>query len=173
MRNDDETQARLLNAILEGAEDGVLATDRDNRIVSVNERFFSVWGIPRPSGLSATCPPSPFGPIYAALVSRVLVPDDFQAWVLRVQRLSGQEASGDVRLTDGRTLRGHAIPWQADNGDPLGRIWYFRDVTEQRRSIETLEASERRYLAAFQTTLDAIAITTLAGGVYVDVNQAF
>ena len=68
---------------------------------------------------------------------------------------------------------GHAIPWRAGNGELLGRIWYFRDVTEVVRSIQTIEASERRYRTAFQTTLDAIAITTLAGGVYVDVNQAF
>jgi PAS domain S-box-containing protein len=173
MRNDDESQACLLSAILDGSEDGVLATDRDDRIVSVNERFFSVWGVPRPSGPLAGLSLSPVEPLHDAVLSRVVEPADFQGWIRRVQPLTEQADSGDVPLKDGRTLRGHSIPWRAGSGEPLGRIWYFRDVTEVVRSIQTIEASERRYRTAFQTTLDAIAITTLAGGVYVDVNQAF
>ncbi len=173
MRNDDESQACLLSAILEGSEDGVLAADRENRLVAVNERFFSVWGVPRPPGPLAALFRSPFDPIYDAVLSRVVAPAHFQEWVRHVLPLMEQVDSGDVPLKDGRTLRGHAIPWRAGNGELLGRIWYFRDVTEVVRSIQTIEASERRYRTAFQTTLDAIAITTLTGGVYVDVNQAF
>ncbi|MBK6656613.1 MAG: PAS domain S-box protein [Zoogloea sp.] len=52
-------------------------------------------------------------------------------------------------------------------------MWYFRDVSDIIQFQVAQADSERRYRTAFQTTLDAIAVTTLANGVYLDVNQAF
>jgi PAS domain S-box-containing protein len=52
-------------------------------------------------------------------------------------------------------------------------VWYFRDVSDIIQFQVAQADSERRYRTAFQTTLDAIAVTTLANGVYLDVNQAF
>ena len=43
-------RSSLHSAILGEAPDGILVIDDEDKIVSVNERFFTVWNIPRPSG---------------------------------------------------------------------------------------------------------------------------
>jgi len=79
----------------------------------------------------------------------------------------------DIPLRDGRTLRRHTTGLGSADGTCRGRVWYFRDVSDIIQSQCALADSEQRYRTAFQTTLDAVAITTLADGVYADVNQAF
>lgn len=55
----------------------------------------------------------------------------------------------------------------------MGRVWFFRDISDIILSQQAKEDSERRYATAFETTPDAIAITSLEDGIYIDVNQAF
>jgi len=76
-----ELQASLQRAILNGVPDGILVVDQNRKLVSVNERFFAVWGIPRPEVALDTL----FGTLEAALVehalARVADPEDFVARV--------------------------------------------------------------------------------------------
>jgi len=48
-----------------------------------------------------------------------------------------------------------------------------RDLTEEKRTLERLRRSEERFESAFQLNPGAISISTLDGGVFVDVNRAF
>ena len=48
-----------------------------------------------------------------------------------------------------------------------------RDITERRRSIDQLRASEERFGKAFKSNPQPMSITTFAGGLYLDVNQSF
>jgi diguanylate cyclase (GGDEF)-like protein/PAS domain S-box-containing protein len=50
---------------------------------------------------------------------------------------------------------------------------FLRDVTEIRAAADGLRASEERYRTAFQTSIDAIAITRIRDGQYIDVNRRF
>ena len=45
----DDFRASLKNTILDEAPDGILVVDQDNRIISVNRRFFLVWGLSLPA----------------------------------------------------------------------------------------------------------------------------
>ena len=49
----------------------------------------------------------------------------------------------------------------------------FRDVTAAKETEQTLRMSEERYRTAFQTSMDAIAITSLEDGRFLEVNQTF
>ena len=168
-----ERQASLQRAILNGVPDGILAVDQERRIVSVNERFFSVWGIPRPAGDLEALLGTPEALLLAHALARVALPDDFVARVGSLYDDPWRDDVNDIDLLDGRTLRRHSTALGSPGGQFLGRVWYFRDVSDIVRSQNALADSEQRYRMAFQTTLDAVAITTLADGVYVDVNQAF
>ncbi|HEY1987513.1 MAG TPA: EAL domain-containing protein [Terracidiphilus sp.] len=64
-------------------------------------------------------------------------------------------------------------PIRDDEGEIIGAVIVARDVTEQKRIDNMVRASETRYRTVFQTSLDAIAINTLRGAVYIDINQAF
>lgn len=48
-----------------------------------------------------------------------------------------------------------------------------RDLTEEKRTLDRLRRSEERFARAFQLNPGAISISTLDGGVFVDVNRAF
>ena len=52
----------------------------------------------------------------------------------------------------GTVIRGEA-------GTALGRIWFFRDITERKRAAEALEQSEARFKAIFDNARDGIALT--------------
>ena len=45
----DSFHASLQRAIVDGSPNGVLVVNQDSAVVSVNERFFSVWGLPIPA----------------------------------------------------------------------------------------------------------------------------
>ena len=169
----DAFHASLQRAIVDESPNGILVVNQDNAVVSVNERFFSVWGLPIPA--------SPLDSLLLTpdsnLLNQVaLLVDDPASFIDRVALLYANpemEDICDIRLKDGRTLKRHSTPLRSNVGEYLGRVWYFHDVTEIISSRLALNASETRYQTVFQTTLDAIAITRLKDGVYIDINDAF
>jgi two-component system, sensor histidine kinase and response regulator len=166
-------RASVQQAILDETPDGILVVDRDNRIVSVNERFFEVWQIPRPAGPLDALLNSSDAPIFEQVLLRVRQPESFRQRVDELYANPDLKDSGDIPLKDGRMLKRHSRPLRGEADKYLGRVWYFHDITDIICSQRALEASELRYRTAFQTTLDAIAITTLKEGRYLDVNHAF
>ena len=168
-----DLQASLQRAILNGVPDGILVVDRDRRLVSVNERFFSVWGIPRPEEALASLYGSAEASLIEQALARVADPEGFAARVAALNADLQLDDVSDIPLRDGRTLRRHTTGLGSADGTCRGRVWYFRDVSDIIQSQCALADSEQRYRTAFQTTLDAVAITTLADGVYMDVNQSF
>jgi len=50
---------------------------------------------------------------------------------------------------------------------------FTRDITPAKAAMEALRASEERYRATFQSSIDAININRMSDGVFVDVNEAF
>ncbi|MDY0036754.1 MAG: response regulator [Zoogloea oleivorans] len=173
LQNGDEFRTSLHRAILNGVPDGILVVDQAGMLVSVNEQFFRVWGLPAPACPLEALLHTSDTPILEQVLARVAFP---KAFLERVQDLYADPAREDVSeipLKDGRTLERHSRVLHSSDGQYLGRAWYFRDISDIVNSRLALEDSEKRYRTAFQTTLDALAITTLEGGVYVEVNQAF
>ncbi|MBS1160154.1 MAG: Histidine kinase domain S-box [Proteobacteria bacterium] len=169
----DAFRSSLQRAILDETPDGILVVDREDRIASVNEHFFSIWNIPRPLAALDDLLHSPDAPILAQVLAQVADPQPFLQRVRQLYADPEQEDSCDIRLKDGRTLQRHSAALRGEAGQYLGRVWYFRDISDLVSSRLALEQSELRYRTAFQTTLDAIAITTQQDGIYLDVNQAF
>jgi len=169
----DEFRASLQNAILNEAPDGILVIDQNSCIASVNERFFTVWNIARPSGLLDDIVGTSHVPFMKQAVALVADPEAFQKRISELYANPELQESCEIPLKDGRTLKRHSRALRGAKGRYLGRVWYFRDISEIVNSRRAMEASELRYRTAFQTTLDAIAITTLKDGRYLDVNRAF
>ncbi|WP_412480700.1 response regulator [Azonexus sp. IMCC34839] len=173
VRQDDSLRSLVHQAILDEAPDGILVVDRDDRIVAVNERFFTVWNIPRPPLSLEELVNQLDTPNLNNAAERTLDPAGFMRRVQDLYANPELKDVCDIALKDGRTLNRHSRPLYGPQGQYLGRVWYFRDITEIILSRLALSESEKRYRTAFQTTLDAIAITTLSDGTYVDVNRAF
>ena len=145
----------LLEAQLESSLDGILVVDNQGRKILQNQRLEEMWKHSRVEGAANT------------LVSEAVFNPAFQknpqAFSEKVAYLNThpQEASHDViEWIDGTILDRYSAPVRDKAGRNYGRIWSFRDITEQRR----LEAQ-------FRQAQKMESIGMLAGGIAHDFNN--
>lgn len=127
----------LFDTQLEASLDAILVVDEYNTILFFNNRFAELWGIP--ADILATRKDE----IVLSFAINQL--DDPQTFAAKVQYLyeNRQEKSQDeFQLKDGRVIERYSAPMFGPDGQYLGRVWYFRDITARRRTEEAL-ARER------------------------------
>ncbi len=129
------TSLALLTATLESTVDGILVVDREQRIVGHNTRFATMWGID-PALLSAGDDGRVIGSVLGQLEDPAAFTDSVRALYDSPQETSFDE----LRFVDGRVFERYSQP-QWIEGEAVGRVWSFRDVTENRRL--QLEVHER------------------------------
>lgn len=123
----------LLEAQLDAAPDGVLVVAPDGKLLLHNRRFVEIWGMP-PDLLAA-------GEDGALLQHAATQVQDAESFLVRVAEIYADEdatARDLVRLASGRVLERHTSPVRGRDGALHGRLWTFRDVTDRKRSEETL-----------------------------------
>lgn len=134
--NRREFEHSLIMAINEASPDGILVVDDQEMIVSHNQRLFDVLGI-APEEISGDCD----GVLNALpdrpLLSRVLeMVRDRDGFLRRVQELYADpllEDHCEIEMKDGRTIERHSQALWGDSRRYLGRVWFFRDITERKR----------------------------------------
>jgi PAS domain S-box-containing protein len=141
-------QHSLICAILEASRDGMLVATGDGRIASHNHKFLELWRIDPKSIVShssggLTDVPDPA--LLSAVADRV---KDAESFVKRVRELyADNDASDDceIALKDSRTIERYSTSIHSENGQPLGRVWFFRDVTERKHADQSLRNSEEKF----------------------------
>jgi PAS domain S-box-containing protein len=129
----------VLHATLESTADGMLVIDHQERVVSSNNKFLEMWRIPRDK-MSA----GRDGELLA-LASEMIKDDTaFLSKVREIYRQPDTETFDVIELKDGRIFERYSIPQRLD-GEVMGRVWSFRDVTE-RKKIEREIVESRNFL---------------------------
>jgi diguanylate cyclase (GGDEF)-like protein/PAS domain S-box-containing protein len=62
----------------------------------------------------------------------------------------------EVELTDGTVLDRYSSPVVGKDGTYYGRIWTFRDITDQKRAIEQLQENQDKLSLILESTAEAI-----------------
>lgn len=141
--SDHEFQFSLVQAIHEASPDGILVVDDRGVIVSHNRRFVDLWNIPH-ERLRGMQPATAIGQDDELILAAVLdAVKDGPAFLARVRELYANPQLDDrceIEMKDGRTVERHSTVLRGRDGQYFGRVWFFRDVTQQKRTEAALQA---------------------------------
>jgi two-component system sensor histidine kinase/response regulator len=121
-----EESNSLLRATLESTADGILVVDLSGRIVEFNKKFFEMWLIPEDVLVSKDDDEA-----LSFVGNQLKDPDSF---INNVKHLysNPESISFDIlEFNDGRVFERYSQP-QKINNTIVGRVWSFRDVTQNK-----------------------------------------
>jgi diguanylate cyclase (GGDEF)-like protein/PAS domain S-box-containing protein len=125
-----ERSVAILKATLESTADGILIVDVEGRILDYNQRFEEMWCVP-----AEVLEESDGSRLLQHSLGLVVNPDLFLAKMLELYHEIDAESNDTVALSDGRLFERVSLPHRL-GGRSVGRVWSYRDVTEQRRVEE-------------------------------------
>lgn len=131
-------QNLLLLAQQEITINGILVVDEHGRIISRNRRFLEIMNIP-PHLWDYTDDE----PVLKAAINQVLEPDVFLQKVRYLYQHREEIGYDEFALRDGKIIDRYSAPIIDSDGRYYGRVWYFQDITDQKRS----EAERSRFEA--------------------------
>lgn len=136
----------LVGAIFEASPDGILIVDENATVISHNRHFFDVFGIDpnEVTGGDRDYTGIEERPPLARALELFKHPETFLRNVNYLYAHSELDDHSEIEMNDGRILERHSTALWADDGDYLGRVWLFRDVTERKRVEQTLRDTSHR-----------------------------
>lgn len=141
--SDSEMKKIVIDAIYEASPEGILVIDAKHTVVSHNHQFVEIWQL---SDDLLHEPGSAMGldeaPILSAMLDRV---QNWQAFLARVMELYDKPHLNDlceIELLDGRMLERYSTVLNSNDDLHLGRVWFFRDVTEHKKLERSLKLAQ-------------------------------
>ncbi|MFX1420417.1 MAG: ATP-binding protein [Promethearchaeota archaeon] len=133
----------LLRATFEATADGIIAIDNNGVITHLNERFIYMWRIPE-----KTVDHKDFNEVLNYMLNQLKNPDVFLLKLTDLEKTS-KDAYDMIFFNDGRIFEQYSCPLVQD-GEKIGRVWSFKDITEHQHAEQELRISEKRYREAYE-----------------------
>lgn len=128
-------QKALLESQSEASIDGILVVSPRGEMIYFNRRFIDVWGIPEEVLESRSDRMA-----REAVLDQLVDPDSFLERVAYLYDHPKESSCDELHLKDGRIIERNSAPVRDGDGVYYGRVWFFRDISEQRRAVENLAA---------------------------------
>jgi PAS domain S-box-containing protein len=142
----------ILRTQQESSIDGILVVDEKGRILSFNRRFIDIWGIPLDVIESKSDERA-----LQSVMNKLANPEEFARKVHHLYEAREETSRDEVVLKDGRSFDRYSAPMLGAEKKYYGRVWYFRDITEQKRAEE-----ERRSTLHRQRSINQLQQSLLA-----------
>ena len=159
--------AALLAAVHEASPEGNPAVDFHRASCSPTRRYAEIFAIP--ADLLAR------GDDQAVRAYAVAQLSDAEAFWRGAQHYDDHpDASGrdEVEFRDGRVVERTTAPFYGSNGERLGRIWFFHDITRRRSIEDSLRASEERFRMLVEEAPDGILLYDAGQNRFIATNAA-
>jgi PAS domain S-box-containing protein len=159
-----EQELQIRNWAIESAVDAIAISDLEGRLDYVNPAFLKLWR---------------YGS-RAEVMGRSAV--DFWQTADRAKQVIDElgVTGGWVGELEARASDGSPFPVKVSasliknvDGEPIRMMASFADITERKRTEESLRESEERFSKAFATSPYAFIIANMADGAIIEVNDAF
>ncbi len=131
--NDVRSTLSLLTATLDSTADGILVVDNDGKIAQFNARFAEMWCIPEAILASRDDEAA-----VQFVLDQLRYPEAFLSKVEELYAHPEAESDDILLFKDARVFERHSLP-QKIEGEVVGRVWSFRDVTDHHRLLGELE----------------------------------
>ena len=153
------------DSVLKNAPNPIVVINPDTSIKYVNPAFEKLTGFTL-AEIAGMKPPQPWWPEEKKKELNASIKESIASGGRRVERLfqkkNGERFWVDMNLVPiiyNGTLKYHMANWV--------------DITGRKRAIEALRESEEKFSKAFRSSPDAIAITTVGDGKFIEVNDSF
>jgi PAS domain S-box-containing protein len=126
-----QTALSLARAILESTADGLLVLDTAGKqVLDYNQKFIEMWKIPEQLMASRDD-----DRVYEHILSQLTDPGAFKRKVRATNEDSNAESSDVILFKDGRVFERYMRPQRVE-GQIVGRVWSFHDITIRVRAEE-------------------------------------
>lgn len=124
----------ILLAVFESTGDGILIVDNEGKVLQSNRRFQEMWKIP--DKLMETRDDDV---LLKFILDQLISPDLFLAKVSELYKNADAISEDTIKFKDGHIFIRFSRPLISGTST-LGRVWSFRDITEQKKSEEVFTA---------------------------------
>ncbi|HEB72475.1 MAG TPA: PAS domain S-box protein [Nitrospirae bacterium] len=143
-----EKSLSVHHATLESTADGMLVVDHEGKVVSFNRKFLLMWRIPHALAQSGNDIK-----LVEFVLDQLKKPDDFTARIKELYSKPEEESFDLLEFKDDRIFERYSTSQKID-GQSVGRVWSFRDVTERKKMENMLHET----LLEMNTILDSLEV---------------
>ena len=143
----------LLKTESETSLDGVLAVNEEGKAIFSNQRFGNIWEIPQD-----ILDEKDDQKMLEHVLNKIKHPEEFIQRVKYLYENRQEKSREEIELVNGRWLDRYSAPLITADGAYLGRIWFFRDITERRLMEKALQESENKFRILSQSTPVAVLL---------------
>jgi diguanylate cyclase (GGDEF)-like protein len=142
-RKQSEARLQFANVVMktqmEASEDGILIVSSDRQLFSYNEHFSELYNFP-PSILDG----GDIDTLSAHIISMSRESEKISELLQYFDTNPGVDGQDESEFLDGRIVRWYTVTLRAPDGSSLGRAWFVRDVTEQKRALAQAVENSRQ-----------------------------
>ncbi|MEO0988575.1 MAG: EAL domain-containing protein [Cyanobacteria bacterium J06639_14] len=144
----------FLKAQQESSLDGMLVIDANRQVSAYNQRFVSIWNIPK-----AVLETQDDQQLLAYILDQLENPTEFLERVEYLYNHPKECSCDEITLKNQRFLERYSSPVRLPWGEYSGRIWYFRDISDRKQ----LEQEQAQLTAVLEATPDFIGVANTQG----------